>query len=227
VKNTLLHTLPVALLIVTISSPIGQAQITQPGACLHHGQACFTNCNATGLCWAQDVQQSPEADFRLGQGQRGEKRGRMGWGKERKHLEQFRLLKLLELLDLKEDQEVDFITAFRTMRRERRELHEKRIEFVGKLADGLREQNLSDDDIRSLIYQITESAKQEGRVMENFLSTAQKILTPQQLAKLIIFQERFEYELLEEVRAFRERPRPTEPMPGGSLPFLDSEDVSY
>jgi Spy/CpxP family protein refolding chaperone len=205
VKNSWIHAFPTALLIVMVVSLNGQAQGSPPGACLQHGETCLLNGNAEVMFWAQLDEQSPEDVYRRGQGQRGEKRGRMGLGKERKHIEQFRLLKLLELLDLKEDQEVDFIKAFRTMRSERRDLHEKRMELVNSLADGLRDQNIADNEIRQDVQQISELAKQEERVMENFLNTAQKILTPQQLGKLIVFQERFELELLEGVREFRER----------------------
>ncbi len=204
-KNSWVNTFLLALLIVTISIPVGQAQGMPPGTCLQHKEACLASSNAEILCWAQLDEPSPEDVYRPGPGQRGEMRGQMGWGKERKHLEQFRLLKLLELLDLKEDQEVDFIKAFRTMRSERRDLHEKRIELIGKLADGLRDQNITDSEIRQLVQQITDLAKQEEQVMDDFLSAAKKILTPQQLGKLVVFQDRFEIELLEGVRAFRER----------------------
>jgi Spy/CpxP family protein refolding chaperone len=205
VKNSWIHAFPAALLIVMIVSLNGQAQGSPPRACLQHGETCLLNDNAEVMYLAQVDEPSPPDDYRRGQGQRGEKRGRMGWGKESKHIEQFRLLKLLELLDLKEDQEVDFIKAFRTMRSERRDLHEKRMELVNRLADGLRDQNIADNEIREHVQQISELAKQEGRVMDDFFSTAQRILTPQQLGKLIVFQERFELELLEGVREFQER----------------------
>ncbi|MFQ6007720.1 MAG: hypothetical protein ACE5K8_02095, partial [Candidatus Zixiibacteriota bacterium] len=184
---------------------IGQAQGTTPVDYLQLGEDCFLNGNAKMMFWAQLEEPPPPDEFRRGQRQRDDARERKRWRKERKYLEQFRLLKLLELLDLKEEQEVDFIIAFRRMRRERRDLHEKRGELVSSLAEGLREQNISDDEIRLHVQQISELAKQEGHIMEQFLTDAQKILTPQQLGKLIIFQERFEFELLEGVRAFRER----------------------
>ncbi len=136
-----------------------------------------------------------------------------------KQLDQFRMFKLLELLDLKEEQEVDFITAFHTMRRERRRLHEEIVALVDSLAEGLRNKTLSDDKINSLVDRISRRRSQEDVVMQEFLAKARKILTPDQMGRMVVFQERFEYKLLEAVRGFRERQgHPGEGMPRRGKP---------
>ena len=160
--------------------------------------------------------QLAQLDERPERGEYGEGRGRRFDHSRKglrhkfgKHIEQFRILKLLELLDLREDQEIEFITAFHSMRRERRQLHEKRISLVDELADGLRTETVPDMEINRLIREISKLGNQQDRVMEDFLSEAQKILAPSQLGRFIVFHERFEFELLEAVKAFRERQPPS------------------
>lgn len=177
--------------------------------------------------WLAQLDQQPEgSDSGLGRGWAGDQVRKRGYDRARdrfrqqgrhrfgKHIEQFRILKLLELLDLREDQELEFITAFHSMRRERRQLHEKRISLVEELADGLRTETVPDMEINRLIREISKLGNQQERVMEDFLGEAQKILTPSQLGRFIVFHERFEFELLEAVKAFRERqPPPSKPPP--------------
>ena len=51
-------------------------------------------------------------------------------------------------------------------------------------------------------------------IFERYLEESKSFLTAQQIAKFVIFNERFEYELLEKVRQFRDRPG-RGPGPGG------------
>lgn len=164
---------------------------------------------------AQLDEQPEHGEYGEGRGRRFD-HGRKGLRhKFGKHIEQFRILKLLELLDLREDQELEFITAFHSMRRERRQLHEKRIALVDELADGLRTETAPDMEINRLIREISKLGNQQEQAMEDFLGKAQKILSPSQLGRLVVFHERFEFELLEAVKAFRER----QPPPGNPPPM--------
>ncbi|MDH4155780.1 MAG: hypothetical protein OEW00_00690 [candidate division Zixibacteria bacterium] len=129
-----------------------------------------------------------------------------GQGKgEGKHLEQFRMLKLLELLDLNEDQEVAFITGFRSFRRSLRQLDEQKGKLLADLAGGLKDETISEREIDRHIGEIMKLEQERRQKMDDFLREARGVLTPQQMGKLVIFQERFEFELLDKVRAFRER----------------------
>lgn len=190
-----------------------------------HGRAGYIKDNPP---WLAQLDEQPEgSDSGLGRGWTGDQVRKRAYDRARyqirrqigrrfdKHIEQFRILKLLELLDLQEDQELGFITAFHSMRRERRQLHEKRIALVDELADGLRMETAPDMEINRLIRDISKLGNQQERVMEDFLSEAQKILTPSQLGRFIVFHERFEFELLEAVKAFRER----QPPPGNPPPM--------
>jgi Spy/CpxP family protein refolding chaperone len=135
-----------------------------------------------------------------GQGRRGEK-GRMR--QHRKHLEQLRLLKMLELLDLQEEQEVGFLTSYRAMRRDLRAVDEERAQFVDELSQGLSKDSLSEAAINALVERILQTDDKRRQVRDEFMQAARTTLTPQQFGRLVIFHERFERELLDQVRSLR------------------------
>ena len=207
-------TFVLALITMPLGSGIGAQEAPQT--------ACPVYSNVRAGSFGDKSLQLAQLDERPERGEYGEGRGRrFDHGRKGlqykfgKHIEQFRILKLLELLDLQEDQELEFIAAFHAMRRERRQLHEKRIALVDELADGLRMETAPDIEINRLIREISKLGNQQERVREDFLSEAQKILTPSQLGRFIVFHERFEFELLEAVKAFRER----QPPPGNPPPM--------
>lgn len=136
--------------------------------------------------------------------------GRPGRGakqnpQHRRHLEQLRILKMLELLDLGEDQEVGFLQAFRGVRKEHRRLAEERGRLFEDLTTGLQKQTLDDRKLDELINGILRLEEEKQQVHKRFIEEARRILTVEQLARFIIFQERFEAELLENVKHFRAR----------------------
>jgi Spy/CpxP family protein refolding chaperone len=118
----------------------------------------------------------------------------------RKHLEQFRTLKLLELLDLDEEQEVAFITSYRSVRKARQALDSKREELLDELATGLREESVSEDRIKQIAHKLRNADEEKLELQTSFLGKMEKVLRPEQYGKLLVFQGRFEMELLKATR---------------------------
>lgn len=123
----------------------------------------------------------------------------------RRHLEQFRMLKLLELLDLNEEQEMKFLVEFRALREKQVVLQKERQDAVTRLAEGLRADTLNEEQIGRLTNRIFELRRTYAAESEGFYERVRPMLTAEQAGKLVVFQERFEYELLDQVRSFRER----------------------
>lgn len=129
---------------------------------------------------------------------------RAGLGMEqRKHLEQLRILKMLELLDLSKDQEVPFLTAFNSMREDMRGFEEQANQLIDTLAEALQSRNSEESRLRSLIGQIKDIDQRKYERLMGFVDQAEKMLTVEQVGKLLIFQKRFESELLEQIGRFR------------------------
>ena len=145
----------------------------------------------------------------------------------KKNLENLRLLKLLEVLDLSEDQNDQFISAFSKFRKNSRLIRENiecEITFLGEY---LKKENKSDNVIMEkvdLIIRIKEDFETERK---KFFEKIKDILTAEQLGKMIVFQERFERELLEQVRGFRapkppDAPDAPDPQPLPDFPEIDN-----
>jgi Spy/CpxP family protein refolding chaperone len=120
-----------------------------------------------------------------------------------KNLENLRLLKLLELLDLNEEQTDKFIAAYSYYRKETDKIDSSIRENTSELADLVREDKASDDELMKRIHEINalRSLRQEER--DKMLRKVTEFLTVSQLAKLTVFEERFERELIDVLRQYR------------------------
>jgi hypothetical protein len=123
--------------------------------------------------------------------------------RQRKHLEQLRILKMLELLDLSEDQEVPFLTAFNSMRQEQHDLEEQTNLVLDTLAAEMQSGSVSEARLNGLIDRAKSLEQEKFSRLMAFMDEAGTMLTPEQMAKLLIFHKRFEAELLEQVGRFR------------------------
>lgn len=141
---------------------------------------------------------------------------REGLGMEhRKHLEQLRILKMLELLDLSKDQELPFLTAFNSMREDLRGFEKQANRLIDTLATALESGKSEEPRLRSLIGRIKDVDRRKYERLMSFVDQAETMLTVEQVGKLLIFQRRFEAELLEQVGRFR-RGMGNPPGPGDS-----------
>ncbi|NOY89150.1 MAG: hypothetical protein GXO93_07155 [FCB group bacterium] len=117
----------------------------------------------------------------------------------RKHLERFRMEKLLELLNLDKKSEKIFVNMFRQHRQEQRKLKRKRITIINDLADTLKFNSSNVPAIKNMLIKINALDKQKFELRQQFLNRIKTVLTPQQLGKLYVFQDRFEFEILEKM----------------------------
>lgn len=126
------------------------------------------------------------------------------WDKTAANIEDLRFLKLMETLELNEEQSETFLPIFYTFRKDMKSLHGERRALV----DSLKEMAAGPDDeerIKSGLFRLRENQKQILARQNEFLTTCETILTTRQLARLVVFQERFERDMLESLREFRKR----------------------
>jgi len=129
-----------------------------------------------------------------------------GMGKGGRHsdnLDNLRMLKLLEVLDLDEDQSTEFIATFAAFRKEMKEIRKATETEVDQLIELLKEEKPPEDKIKEKIDEIDALKTRFNINMDNMRMKAKEILTTTQYAKMIVFQERFERELIKSVRGFR------------------------
>lgn len=124
-----------------------------------------------------------------------------------KYLEQLRILKLLELLNLNEDQDIEFMQLFRKHRMTVKENENEHNLKIAELSEGLKNESITDANIFRLTAEVEKNADARVVLEKSFLNESKKILSAEQFGKLVVFQERFERELLEQVRQFRNQER--------------------
>ena len=153
------------------------------------------------LAFDGPMEQPPDASMGGSQGPRGQNPPNME--RQRRPLEQLRLLKLLEVLDLTSSQEDPFLLAFRAMRKTQRDLDEQRGKLMVHLSDLVQTSPKDDKKINALVDSVVALGDQKRVEARAFLTKVRGFLTSEQIGKMVLFEERFEYELLERVREFR------------------------
>jgi Spy/CpxP family protein refolding chaperone len=128
----------------------------------------------------------------------------MGMREQRaRNLENLRLLKLMEVLDLNDEQSPKFIEAYASFRKDSRQINDDLQNAVDSLAGILNADKIDKSAIEKWISQIMSlKAKREKRLVE-FHNEIGSFLTTEQMGRLVVFEERFERELIENVRGFR------------------------
>ena len=116
--------------------------------------------------------------------------------------ENLRLFKLLEAVDLSEEQSQRFIPMFHGYRKDIRQLRQERADLIDQLK-GTLDRKDADDQIRALLRQLDDNQATQQRREKKFSDVCDGVLAVPPKAKLAIFEERFEREVLECMREFR------------------------
>ncbi len=135
-------------------------------------------------------------------------------GQRRKHLEELRMLKMLELLNLTTEQEIPFLTAFNQLRQDQRSIDQKGDVLLDSMATEMAQAKPSQARLKDLIARTKVLEKKRIERMNSFIDQMDTLLTTEQIAKLMIFQKRFEMELLEQIGRFRRGGMQGEPSEG-------------
>ena len=142
-------------------------------------------------------------------------------GGDRRGFERLRMAKLAELLQLKEDQKEPFIEAFRKMRSRQRQIEQQRKQLLDELSQMLKSDRIDEKGLVAKTDQLVALERDRFAVMDNLFQAARTILTPVQVAKMALFQERFEAAAMRMTREFMHRQggpgRPNMPMPPDSF----------
>lgn len=123
----------------------------------------------------------------------------------RKQLEQLRLIKLLETINLSEEQEGPFIQAFQSLRRANRDLDKQREQVLRQLSEGVNNGAIGKEQVAEATRVLVQNGRERLELHDQFIGRMQTVLAPEQTAKLLLFQEHFEREMLEHLREFRGR----------------------
>jgi Spy/CpxP family protein refolding chaperone len=123
----------------------------------------------------------------------------------REEIETMKMWKMLEVLDLTDEQSNDFLPAWREMQKAQKDFWEKREGLLKSLEAVLGEEKPDEGKIRDILGQLEKGRSQLEEVQQRFRQKAQEVLTIEQQAKLLLFEDRFEKRMMEIIRQYRER----------------------
>lgn len=124
----------------------------------------------------------------------------------REIIEKIRIYRLTEELDLTDEQAVKFFPKLKELRKVEQDFFEERRSVIIELK-ALLKADADPEKIKSVIDAYRDLMKKRMEAQKNNLEEIQKLLSPVQQAKFIVFQEEFENEIREvikQVKKFKE-----------------------
>ena len=126
----------------------------------------------------------------------------------REIIEKVRMYRLTQELDLTTDQAVKFFPKLNEIRKAEQKFFEERMEIIKELKELLKN-NASDKELVKTIDRLKASQDEKQKAQAKIMDEMRDILSPQQQARFLVFQEEFEREIREVIKEVREhRPAP-------------------
>jgi len=132
------------------------------------------------------------------------------WKEHGRNLDNFRMFKMLEILELDDEQNDRFIGVFSGYRTTTKKINEEIESVIRSLIDDLHNPDIAVDSIVTKTERVKKLRQEREKARDKFHADAAAILNPIQIARLTVFEERFERELLEALRGFRNPPTPSD-----------------
>ncbi|MBU2534467.1 MAG: hypothetical protein KKB37_17140, partial [Alphaproteobacteria bacterium] len=101
-------------------------------------------------------------------------------------------------------QETDFLVTFKNMRAAHLSVMQERDSLLNILADGLKDSTLHGQQVYDLTSKLEQVKQKHMKATAAFLDASRSILTAEQYGRMVVFQERFEFELLDSIKSFRD-----------------------
>jgi Spy/CpxP family protein refolding chaperone len=114
----------------------------------------------------------------------------------------------METLELTDEQSPQFIGLFADFRQKTRQVNEEVDAKIDSLSDMLQSDNPSEEKVKEAVMKIDTLKEKRLELFRKFHTDIEKLLTVMQMGKMVVFEERFERELIENVRGFRMKNKP-------------------
>jgi len=122
-------------------------------------------------------------------------------------LEQWEKVKLIEALNLNEDTAVRFFARRNDHQKRMKEILDQRDGVIQDIAEGIKSgANTSDATYKDQVNKLLMLENNITKERENFLNSLSDLLTPQQVASLVVFESRFKREIRETLMGRRRGP---------------------
>ncbi|MEO0092135.1 MAG: hypothetical protein ABIK61_05460 [candidate division WOR-3 bacterium] len=126
-------------------------------------------------------------------------------------LEMIRAWKLTEVLNLTEDQSIRFFPKLKELRRAREEFDQKRMKILDEIEDYLRDAKKYEKELKAKIQEMELNETKFQELEKKLRKEIASILTPEQQAKFMLFQMRFNEELRDVIHRAKEMKKEMRP----------------
>jgi hypothetical protein len=117
----------------------------------------------------------------------------------REKILELKLDKLTKKLELDETTKSTFMDKYKTFAAEFRQLNQKRAKTYKLMTDNIE----SGDGLDTLVNQVIENEKEIFRKKEEFVNEMKSMLNPKQIAKMIVFERKFNNEVKRIMKQFQ------------------------
>lgn len=116
-------------------------------------------------------------------------------GKALERIEQMEKLKLIEILDLDEETTIKFFIRRNDFHKKQKNLMDEREKLLNDLEISFREKRSDDNFYKQSVSKLLDIEERIFSERQNFLISLNNLLSPQQIAKLTVFEFKFRREL--------------------------------
>jgi|GEM_PF-4508568 Spy/CpxP family protein refolding chaperone len=122
----------------------------------------------------------------------------------RRQLDQIKIWQMTKDLNLPNEKAEKFFPIYNSYVNELRETAAKRRDLVKQL-DQMLQQGAKDDEISKQVDKITKIDEQLAEQHKHFINSLKGILTPTEIAKYIVFEQKFQREIRDRLRAIMQQ----------------------
>ncbi|MDP2960399.1 MAG: hypothetical protein Q8N71_03145 [candidate division Zixibacteria bacterium] len=123
----------------------------------------------------------------------------------KEEIETMKMWKMLEALNLSPEQSDKFLPAWRELQKAQKVFRERRDNLFRMLEMALMEEKAKEVKIKDILFQLEKERIFLDEVQQRFREKAKEILTLEQQAKLLLFEEKFEKRMMDIIRQYREK----------------------
>jgi Spy/CpxP family protein refolding chaperone len=123
----------------------------------------------------------------------------------RNNIETLRMWKLLDALDLSSEQSTQFLPVLKEFQDAKQTFSQERERLFGELEAELNSEKPDQQKLQETMAGLEGARDSFQQSMERFFDQSKEILSVEQLAKLYLFEERFEKRLRESIQEMRGR----------------------
>lgn len=135
----------------------------------------------------------------------------------RRVIETIKIWKMTEALNLDEDQAAKLFPKLAQLEASRREFHKRQRLLRDELTELLKQRPLRDEEIKARLDQLDRAEVDFRGHEQTIRGGLRSILSPEQQARLALFEDRFETEMRRVIQDLRQRRRGFPPGPGQSV----------